>query len=270
MKKHQGVDYTSAERIKESISFLDNLENILSFPFPLNTDGNNHGDIHHTDYTDNNDTKMNEVNTILSSYKNLLVPPNVDYSADDAIKIKINGNENMKNKLENEFIASASDRRKYFLFGDNIGDKDKSRDIDNNDGESIHMDTEVVQREDGDSQNNDNGDDNKISEKAKYIVGGTSSGSKISSSQNQNDYDNNFENVSKGNNRTKGTKAEFNQNPQNKAFQEKFRKVSSSKISSILYPTLILFLALFLPLTCIPSLLSTYMSFPIFLLSPFL
>ena len=99
MKKHQGVDYTSAERIKESISFLDNLENILSFPFPLNTDGNNHGDIHHTDYTDNNDTKMNEVNTILSSYKNLLVPPNVDYSADDAIKIKINLNENMKNKL---------------------------------------------------------------------------------------------------------------------------------------------------------------------------
>ena len=97
--KFPSVNYLSDERIQESVTFLDNLENMLSFPFE-------------EEKISKNGLQMDYLqHDLFSSLKNLIVPPNVEYTKEGAIKLgKIN------HLSRNELITPSDEMKKRFLY----------------------------------------------------------------------------------------------------------------------------------------------------------
>jgi hypothetical protein len=140
LKKPQGVDYLSEERIAESLKFLDELEDILSYQMaPLTGAGGGIG----CGLNDGDGQKVSDRNSGNSAYVgeggggveeemtyeevlnlsrfpcNLLVPPNVDYTAVGGVRV------GRRHRRESDLVATRRERERMSrqTEGDRVGDE---------------------------------------------------------------------------------------------------------------------------------------------------
>jgi hypothetical protein len=144
LKKPQGVDYLSEERIAESLKFLDELEDILSYQMAPLTEGGAGGGMG-CGLNDADGQKMSDRNSSSSAYVggeegggggeeemtyeevlnlsrfpcNLLVPPNVDYTAVEGVRV------GRRHRRESGLIAMRRERERMSrqTEGDRAGDE---------------------------------------------------------------------------------------------------------------------------------------------------